>query len=257
MERIKTVYSKLILCVVVLALLLGLGIVCTETWDEVDGDAPNTSVDSQAIAKEILASKVKTLNIATYTESQEFMEALNSFKSINGDVIGYIRCNQLSIDDPIVYSERDNSVYLRKNVYGEDDVNGTLYLDYRCTPLVSTVYLVHGHNMKSGEQFAELPSLLGLETLDGLETLKFYDEDGLREYTIVSVFSMNSAEETLSLEPFASAQEIEEMKNAMITRSQVPTSNIPDGIDLLLLNTCWYGESGNEHNLHCIVVGVR
>lgn len=206
---------------------------------------------------EILASTIRDVNSSTYTDNAEFESKLAAYQQVNSDVIAYMVCEDLGIEEPIVYSETDNSIYLRKNVYGQDDVNGTLYLDYRCAPLKASIYLVHGHNMKSGEQFASLPTLLNRDTLDGLSTVKFYDADGYREYRIVSVISVNSNEATIDLEPFASVQELQALKYNMLQKSATPVSEVPDGVDLLLLNTCYYGDSGNEHNLHCIVMCVR
>lgn len=222
-----------------------------------DGEVTSSTSIELPSSRETMAVRTRILNTATYTTNEELQSYYEYFKNLNQDVIGYIRCTNLGIDDPIVFNSTDNKYYLRKNVYGEDDVNGTIYLDYRCTPGVSTIYMIHGHNMKSGEQFAHLPDLFKLATLDGLPQIELLDTDGYRSYKIVSVLSINSKEETIDLDPFSSTREIQELKQYLVENSQVLVSEVPSGVDIILLNTCWYGVSGTEHNLHCIVTAVR
>ena len=63
----------------------------------------------------------------------------------------------------------DGDYYLKRNVNGEDDINGTLFMDPR-TDLVqrSTNIIIYGHNMKSGAMFGSLK--------------KYLDEDYWREH---------------------------------------------------------------------------
>lgn len=75
----------------------------------------------------------------------------------NRDIIAWIYCKDTPIHYPIVQSA-DNSYYLRPLPNGEYNMNGTIFLDYRCEPDFSGFNsIIHGHHMKSGEMFGMLP----------------------------------------------------------------------------------------------------
>lgn len=55
----------------------------------------------------------------------------------------------------------DNSYYLDKNIEGNEDVNGSLFLDYRNTgSYLDKNNIIYGHNMRSGVKFGTLSALL-------------------------------------------------------------------------------------------------
>lgn len=205
----------------------------------------------------LLAVNVRNLEKNTYFVDSNMKSKYDNFKQINDDVVGYMECSYLGIDNAVVYSPIDNSAYLRRNVYGEEDISGTLYIDYRCTPCMSPFYVIHGHNMSDGGQFARLPDLMSLGSLDDVPPIRFMDEDGARDYKVVSVFSINSKDFALYINSLSTVGDLRIMRDNYISKSVVRCSDVPDSTDMLLLNTCWYGESGQEHNLHCIVVCVR
>jgi len=51
--------------------------------------------------------------------------------------------------------------------------------------------------------------------------------------------------------------DLKELKYNYKERSWVPISEVPEGLEMMILNTCWYGLTGDVYNLHCLVVGVR
>lgn len=95
----------------------------------------------------------------------------NSFKplyAINKDIAGWITYEAtgsqefLDIDYPVVWSG-DNDYYLYRNFYGNNNKNGTLYLDGSNTvdPYNrNKISVIYGHNMASGQMFAHLNTLL-------------------------------------------------------------------------------------------------
>ncbi len=77
--------------------------------------------------------------------------------SINPDVVGYIKVNNTNIDYPVVLKD-DNKYYLKKNLYGEDDQNGWIFMDYRNSDkILNDNTIIYGHNMYySGVMFGTL-----------------------------------------------------------------------------------------------------
>ena len=79
----------------------------------------------------------------------------------HGDFAGWITIEGTKVDYPVMLTPADKDFYLRRNVNGEQDINGTLFMDAR-TNLVerSTNIIIYGHNMKSGAMFGDLKRYL-------------------------------------------------------------------------------------------------
>lgn len=76
----------------------------------------------------------------------------------NEDIVAWIYCPDTPIHYPVVQST-DNSYYLRRLLNGSYNVNGTIFLDYRCASDFSGFNsILYGHHMKSGEMFGTLPN---------------------------------------------------------------------------------------------------
>ena len=79
----------------------------------------------------------------------------------NGDFAGWLTIEGTQIDYPVMLTRWDADYYLKRNYFGEDDINGTLFMDAR-TELAarSTNIIIYGHNMKSGQMFGSLKNYL-------------------------------------------------------------------------------------------------
>ncbi len=80
----------------------------------------------------------------------------DALKKENGDVIGWLYCENTPINYPVVQSE-DNDYYLRRGLDGKHLYSGTLFADYRSAGDFSGKNtLIYGHNMKNAEMFGSL-----------------------------------------------------------------------------------------------------
>ena len=72
----------------------------------------------------------------------------------NPHLIGWLSAGE-DIDYPVV--QHDNEFYLNHDYFGEDDKNGTLFVNAanQLHPRDS-ILLIHGHNMKSGAMFGDM-----------------------------------------------------------------------------------------------------
>lgn len=205
---------------------------------------------------ELLPRMILEMNsIAGYTD-KTYADSIAEWKKVNDDVIGWIDIPDFEISYPVLQGET-NKTYLRTDIYGEYDVAGCIFLDSNYTDIYSPVKLLHGHHMANKTMFGKIPDLLFYETLDEAPTIFYTDELGTKEFQIFTVFSVNSKEESVIVSQDIQLDDLEACKQAYIERSWVPVSSVPDSPEMLMLNTCWYGLSGKEHYLHCIVVAAR
>lgn len=95
------------------------------------------------------------------------MTVLPEYEAIlqeNKDFAGWITIEGTKVDYPVMLTKADANYYLTRNFNGQNDINGTLFMDAR-TNLEhrSTNIIIYGHNMKSGQMFGGLKKYLDEE----------------------------------------------------------------------------------------------
>ena len=83
----------------------------------------------------------------------------DQLKQINKDSTAWLIIDGTKIDLPVVKSD-DNEYYLHHDIEGNDSKYGTLFTDYRNTPLDSdtldNITFIYGHHMKGGKMLAQI-----------------------------------------------------------------------------------------------------
>ena len=92
-------------------------------------------------------------------EDDEPLEILDEYKNLyikNKSIIGWLKIDDTNIDYPVMQTS-NNEYFLNHNFEGEEDKNGSLFLDKDCDAIHrSTNLIVYGHHMKSGKMFGTL-----------------------------------------------------------------------------------------------------
>ena len=77
-------------------------------------------------------------------------------KGANGDVVGWLYCEDSVINYPVVYG-RDNEYYLERNYLGNYDPSGAIFTDMRNEDgFADHNVILYGHHMQDGSMFASL-----------------------------------------------------------------------------------------------------
>lgn len=187
---------------------------------------------------------------------QELADELANWRIINPYVCGILMIDDFDVKEPVIQAKSSNKQWLRTNILGEADINGSVFMDYRCNLKSNAVKMIHGHNMPDGTVFGQLPTLMKKSDCSEMPTVRFYTDNGMQVYEPYSVFSVSSEEEALPLDSLMKYDDVVATVAEFEERSLVPGGEATS-LDTLVLNTCWYGESGREHNLHCILVCSR
>lgn len=82
-------------------------------------------------------------------------QSIADMQGLYPDVCGWLTLEDTDIDYPFVQSS-DNDDYLKADLNGDYNINGTPFIDYRCVGLESRVTIIYGHHMKDGSMFASL-----------------------------------------------------------------------------------------------------
>ena len=111
-------------------------------------------------------------------EAPPVAEDLADAYAQNEDLVGWLKAGE-SIDLPVVQS--DNTYYLDHGFTGEEDKNGTLFLNMNNQLFPpDDVLLIHGHNMKDGSMFGTLS--------------QFEEYDYVKEHPIVTFQTIHDEE---------------------------------------------------------------
>lgn len=254
MKRVSVLLLMFLAIGVLSLVALNQELLMSASADNLDKDTPTEVAVGRPNG--FLPQLVMKLNGVGAQTEQEYVERITEWREINPDVVGYIDIPELEISYPVLQGET-NKTYLRTNIYGEYDVAGCIFLDSSYPDIYSPMKLLHGHHMQDGTMFGKLADFLFYETLDGTPHVFYTDDLGTKEFQMFAVFSVSSAEESVIIEQYPKMEDMERHKASYVERSWVPVSEVPESPELLMLDTCWYGLSGKEHNLHCIIVAAR
>lgn len=119
-------------------------------------------------------------------EDTEFSVDFDKLKSINPDVVGWIRIEGLGISYPMVQGE-DNEYYLTHTFYRKENKCGSIFVEVENSRNFSDFNIfVYGHNMKDKSMFARLNEYQEEGTF--LENPEFciYTPEGMQRYQIYS-----------------------------------------------------------------------
>ena len=124
--------------------------------------------NAEAAPVESLAQQLPPAEPTAYPLPAMNAPVLQRFKGLlkqNSDLVGWLKADAISyVDFPIV--RRDNSFYVHRDFYGNDNLAGTVFMDEdnSILPLDQNLIL-HGHNMKNGTMFGKLVRMMDRATL--------------------------------------------------------------------------------------------
>lgn len=183
---------------------------------------------------------------AGLTEPRVVLPEYEAIVAENEDFAGWITIEGTKVDYPVMLTKSDADYYLKRNFNGQNDINGTLFMDARTNlESRSTNIIVYGHNMKSGEMFGSLKKYLDEEYWSAhrqilfdtiyekgtyeifavcLAQVQYQNTAGFRYYDFIQADSEEEFEEFLD--------NIEQL--SVFTAAEMPVY----GDELLTLSTC-------------------
>lgn len=162
----------------------------------------NTEITGTA---EYAGSEESAEQAVLYAENGMLMEYAALYAE-NPDFIGWLTIDGTVIDYPVMQTPADEEYYLYRDFFGKPNKNGCLIMDtdskvgvgtrknkYTFSePLFaevpSTNLIIHGHTMKSGDMFGDLPKYRYSEYGKTHSIIRFDSLYESREYELISVF---------------------------------------------------------------------
>lgn len=91
----------------------------------------------------------------------------------NPDTIGWLKIEDTSIDNVVMYAPDTVDKYLRTDFYGNYSTRGCLFISEGCDPERSDNLIINGHHMKDGSMFGTLMSYADEEFYKTHKTFRF------------------------------------------------------------------------------------
>ena len=124
---------------------------------------------------------------------------LKDLKKLNPDVKAWIQVPKTNIDYPVVQGQ-DDMEYINKNVYGEFELSGAIFLSCLNKDDFSDPYnLVYGHNMKNGSMFAGLKNYSDQSYAEAHPYIYVDLADGSHCYEIFSAHEADATDITYTI----------------------------------------------------------
>lgn len=124
----------------------------------------------------------------------DYLPQFEEFYSQNPDVVGYLEIEGTDFSYPVV-QYTDNEYYLRRGFDGEENENGTPFVDYRTNLRTTQNTIVYGHNMRTGTMFETLLQYRDMNFYKEHPVLEFDSVFELGEYKVFGMFVANTRPE--------------------------------------------------------------
>lgn len=150
----------------------------------------NNPAEGSSLIEEISKAPIAATELPPAFPQNDFSYTSNpasAFYAINPDYVGWIKLNDTKIDYPVVRG-KDNEEYLDKNFKRENDVLGSIFMDYRNLGMgLDRHTVLYGHYTERGLMFGDLDRFTDRTYTEDNSTFTFSTPQGEKTYEIFSV----------------------------------------------------------------------
>lgn len=186
------------------------------------------------------------------TDDGEDNPTLKDLKKLNPDVKAWIQVPKTNIDYPVVQGQ-DDMEYINKNVYGEFELSGAIFLSCLNKDDFSDPYnLVYGHNMKNGGMFADVADFTNKEYFETHQKGKLYLTDATRKIRFFACMKVTAADAKIYHPDGYRKDNLKDLLDYIRANAvQYRDVNVADENSLIALSTC----SEAETNGRVVLIG--
>lgn len=186
------------------------------------------------------------------TDDGEDNPTLKDLKKLNPDVKAWIQVPKTNIDYPVVQGQ-DDMEYINKNVYGEFELSGAIFLSCLNKDDFSDPYnLVYGHNMKNGGMFADVADFTNKEYFETHQKGKLYLTDATRKIRFFACMKVTAADAKIYHPDGYRKENLKDLLDYIQANAvQYRDVNVADENSLIALSTC----SKAETNGRVVLIG--
>ena len=184
----------------------------------------------------------------------------DELKEQNPDIVAWIRSDDpgsTGIDYPVLYSG-DNEKYLRRDLYGEDHIAGSIFLEGLNQPDFTDYYtIIYGHNMNDGSMFGGLKKYKEKEFWEENQYFTLYTEDMAYRYQVFACQNAVSGGDVYKI-GYEPGEEYQALIDGMANGSLIDTGIHPDSSHkVMTLSTCTGDGYSRRFAVHAVCVDAQ
>ena len=184
----------------------------------------------------------------------------DELKEQNSDIVAWIRSDDpesTGIDYPVLYSG-DNEKYLRRDLYGEEHIVGSIFLEGLNQPDFTDYYtIIYGHNMNDGSMFGGLKKYKEKGFWEENQYFTLYTENKAYRYQIFACQEAANGGDVYKI-GYEPGEEYQALIDDMINDSLVDTHIHPDNSHkVMTLSTCTGNGYSRRFAVHAVCVDTQ
>lgn len=247
----KTVWKALYILLVVLCLLCIAGMIIylkNDKEEEQEAQQQHTEVMEEYVAEE------------AEVEKAELPIDFASLQEINPEIYAWIEIPDTNVNYPILqHDDEDQSYYLTRDMYGEDQQAGSIYTEYyNSRDFTDPNTIIYGHNMRNGSMFHNLRYFAEQEFFDTHEDLYIYIPDKILKYRIITSYEYDDRHLLGSYDFFNEevyAEYLEEIMNPRSMYTMVREDcELTTEDRIITLSTCVANKPNNRRLLQAVLI---
>lgn len=185
-----------------------------------------------------------TQDFMTDTPTENFKE----LQQVNTDMVGWLTVPGTQIDYPVMQRAEDENYYLYRDIYGNENKNGSLILSNGCDVASNySNWIIHGHNMSSGDMFGSLEEYRNPAYREEHSLIFLQTEEEVRTFMVMGAFESQVYYENDDVFKFYQCYEIRSKEEFEYFYENIKELFLYDsgisavyGDRFLLLSTCSY-----------------
>ena len=177
---------------------------------------------------------------------------LEDLKKKNPDVKAWLQVPETNIDYPVVQGQ-DDMEYINKNVYGEFELSGAIFLSCLNKEDFSDPYnLIYGHNMKNGGMFADVVDFINKKYFDEHKKGKLYLTNETKKIQFFACMKVTASDIKIYHPDGYRKENLDDLLNYIREHAvQYRDLNVTKEDSLIALSTC----SEAETNGRVVLIG--
>lgn len=199
-----------------------------------------------------VVEEIKVSNEEKETESAPIFVDFGTLQEKNMDIVGWIYQPNTKINYPIVQGI-DNNQYLRRTIYGEYSIAGSIFLDYRNDAKFKDFYSVlYGHHIKNNSMFGSIVHYKTQEYYNDNPIMYLLTPDKNYKIDIFMGFVQSANEDSVVYNTEITEENLEDILT-LYNKSTFKSNILPvKGDKIICLSTCSY----EYNNARYVVFGV-
>lgn len=235
-------------------------ILLNDREEENEAQVQQELLQEEFVQQEEVVEEESLPSEAVDEQKEELPIDFEGLQQINPEIYAWIRVPDTNIDYPILqHLDDDQSYYLSRDIYGENNQAGSLYTEYyNSRDFQEPNTVIYGHNMKNGSMFHNIRYFAKQEYFDEHEELYIYLPDKIMKYQIIACYEYDDRHLLGSFDFYDEEVFAQYLEDIMNPRSMY--AMIREGVELttedklVTLSTCVANKPNNRRLLQAVLV---